>query len=262
MRIMKQLFLSVVLLCTLLGAGCSPGSSAGTAESATPGTTPSSTTSNSETTQPTHALGAIVDWADVIRFEGITYQAADSGVGRLLKEEDLGPKFAKVKHRLQDNVNEPAYIIKNGDAGYLDPGTPVYEMKGYDTSFRLVAYDGKALKLYEVVSNMRAAEVSDYLDIEGKVRHIGVYGDFDGTRKLGVIREPEKVRYLVSTIMEAPLEVEPGSIPEDGRVYFLAFHLEDGTATVQTYYADRGMMYMGISLPKKAQQTIERSVRG
>lgn len=88
-----------------------------------------------------------------------------------------------------------------------------------------------------------------------------MYGDFDGTRKLGEIRDPEKVRYLVSTIMEASLQVEPGAMLDDGKVYFLAFHLEDGTATVQTYYADTGGMYLGISLPEKAQDIIERSVR-
>ncbi len=254
---MKRLFLAAASLCVFLSTGCAP--IEGTAPNAAP-----STTSNSETTEPTHALGAIVDWADVIRFEGITYMAASEagGVGRPLRKEDLGPKFAEVKHRLQGNVDDPAYRTKNGDAGFLEAGTPVYEVKGYDPSFRLAAYDGKTLKLYEVVLNMRAEEVSDYLDIEGKVRYIGVYGDFDGTRKLGVIRDPEKVRYLVSTIMEASLQVEPGAMLDDGRVYFLAFHLEDGTATLQTYYADTGGMYLGISLPEKAQRAIERSVRG
>jgi hypothetical protein len=79
---MKQSFLTAVLLCALLSAGCSSGSSAGT--------TPSKT-SNSEPTEPTQVIDAIVDWADVIKFNGITYLVTHSDVGRPLRKEDLGP---------------------------------------------------------------------------------------------------------------------------------------------------------------------------
>ncbi len=243
---MKRLFLSTVLLCTLLSTGCSTDSGA---------STPPSSTS--------------IRWAEVIKFDDITYLATHSDAGRPLKKEDLGPKFAEVKHRLQGNVDDPGYRIKNGDAGYLNEGTPVYEVEGYDPSFRLAAYDGKAPKLYEVMMNPRAEEVSDLLDIEGKVRHIGVNGDFDGTsRELAAIKDREEVRSLVSMVVEAPLEVKPGSFDDNGKVYFLVFYLEDGTAMLQTYYADRdtmhlgGTTHLGITLPEEFQRTIERAVKG
>ena len=250
---MKQSFLITVLLCASLSAGCSSGSSAGTAPS---------TTSNSEPTEPKHVIGAIVDWADVLKFDGITYLATYGDVGRPLKKEDLGPKFAEVRFRLQGNINDPEYRTKNGDAGYLDPGTPVYVVKGYDPSFRLAAYDGKTLKLYEVLTNPKAEEVSDLLDIKGKVRYIGVNGPKDHATELATIRDPEEVNSLVSVIMEAPLERAPGSFDDSGKVYFLVFYLEDGTATVQTYYADLNAMYLGLTLPEEFQKTIERSLRG
>ena len=278
---MKRLFLIAVLLCVFLSTGCWPGtdakgdagetakanakansdSNAGKAQDATADTRPDSADA---------APSSIVDWADVIRFEGITYLAADSGVGRPLRKSDLGPKFAEVKLRLQDDANSQRCCIKNGDAAYLDVGTPVYEVNGYDPSFRLAANDGKALKLYEVLVNYRAEEGADYLDIEGKVRYIGIEADArwieprPGIKRteLAAIKNREEVRSLVATIMEAPLIVEPGSFPEDGKVYFLAFHLEDGTATVQTYYADRNGMYFGISLPEEFRRTIERAVSG
>ncbi len=270
--IMKRVFLSAVVLCALLSSGCSP--EAGTAPDTPPSAAPS-TTLHSEATEPTSFPMAIVDWADIVKFEGITYLAASEagGVGRPLKKEDLGPKFAEVRHKLQDNVNDPAYETKNGDAGFLEPGTPVYEVEGYDPSFRLAAYDaygGKTLTLYEVMSNPKAKEASDYLDIEGKVRYIDIEAEVrfieprrgKGRVELATIRDREQVRSLVSMVMEAPLEVEPGSFDDNGKVYFIAFHLEDGTASVQTYYADEGKMYFGASLPKEFQETIERAVRG
>ncbi len=261
---MKRLFLLIVLLCVFLSAGCSPDAGAGTVADTTPSATPVKT-SNAESTEPTSFPMAILDWADTVKFGGITYLATDDGVGRPLKEEDLGPKFAQVQHKLQDNVNDLAYETKNGDAGFLEPGTPVYEVRGYDPSFRLAAYDaygGKTLTLYEVMVNPKAEEASDYLDIEGKVRYIGVNGPRSASTELASIRNPKKVRSLVGMIMKAPLQAEPGSFgDENAKVYFLAFHLEDGTASVQTYYADEGKMYFGITLPEEFRRTIERSVR-
>lgn len=259
---MKYLFLSTVLLCTLLSSGCAPEAGTSPATKTVPGAS-----APSETAEPTSFPMTIVDWADTVKFEGITYLAADGGVGRPLRKEDLGPKFAEVQHKLQDNVNDPAYETKNGDAGFLEAGTPVYEVKGYDPSFRLAAYDdaygGKKLTLYEVMFNPKAKEASDYLDVEGKVRYIGVNSDFDGTTELAAIRDPEKVRSLVSMVMEAPLAAKPGSFGnENAKVYFIAFHLRDGTASVQTYYADEGKMYFGVTLPEEFRQTIDRSVRG
>ena len=262
---MKRSFLIAALLCALLSTGCSP--DAGAAPDATPSAAPGAT-SSAEPTESTRVLGAIVDWADTIKFDGITYLAQDSGVGRPLQAQDLGPKFAELKHRLQANVNDPAYETRNGDAAFLEAGTPVYEVKGYDPSFRLAAYndihEGNNPTLYEVMGNPRADESSDYLDIEAKVRYIGVISSRDGKTELAAIRDREEVRSVVDMIMEAPLEVsEPGSFgDENAKVYLLAFHLEDGTASVQTYYADEGKMYFGVTLPEEFPETIERAVQG
>jgi NAD(P)-dependent dehydrogenase (short-subunit alcohol dehydrogenase family) len=38
------------------------------------------------------------------------------------------------------------------DAGFLDPGTAVYTMKGYAPSFRLTAYDQGRQTLYEAIT--------------------------------------------------------------------------------------------------------------
>lgn len=261
---MKRVLLSAVVLCLLLSIGCSPG--AGTARD-TPPREAASPSPNDKATEPTQPIAAIVDWSDTVKFGGVTYLMASgeaAEVGRPLKETDLGPKFAEVRHKLQDNVNDPAYEMKNGDAGFLKPGTPLYEVEGYDPSFRLAAYDaytGKTLTLYEVVSNPKAKEASDYLDIEGKVRYIGVNRDFDHRTRLAVIRDPEKVRSLVEMVMESPLQEKPGSFSDrNEKVYYLAFHLEDGTSSVQTYYPNEGKMYFGITLPEEFQEIIERAV--
>ena len=51
----------------------------------------------------------------------------------------LGPVYAETRCRLSDVVTDPDYRSRDGDAGFLDPGTKIYELKGFDPSFRLVA---------------------------------------------------------------------------------------------------------------------------
>lgn len=114
---MQRTFLAIVLLCVLFSAGCSPGSK-------NTGTAVPNSASNTEPTEASTVASAIIDWANVIKFNGIQYLDTYDDVGRSLKKEDLGPKFAEVRFQLNGNVEDPNYRIKNGDAAFYPAGTP------------------------------------------------------------------------------------------------------------------------------------------
>ena len=88
-----------------------------------------------------------VDWIDLVQFNGIQYLAVGGYMGgyfeaadsRGLVAADLGPEFARVKKRLTaTNLGVPQ-CCQDGDAAYLDKGTAVYIVKGYNPEFRLAA---------------------------------------------------------------------------------------------------------------------------
>ena len=56
--------------------------------------------------------------------------------GTPLTEDDLDKEYFTVKRKLSGVVNNPGYISKSGDAAYLDVGTQIYTIKGYDPDFR------------------------------------------------------------------------------------------------------------------------------
>ena len=89
------------------------------------------------------ACNASIDWVDFIQV-GSTQYVAGLQAPAALDESDLGPVFAKVKFKVSGNVCDPNYRIKDGDAAFLESGTPIYRVIGHPASEELAArFNGK-----------------------------------------------------------------------------------------------------------------------
>lgn len=111
-----------------------------------------------------------VDWIDFVQFGGIQYLAVDFGggaVGRGLVDADLGSEFARVQFKHAERHLFGHECCQDGDAAFLDAGTPVYSVKGYKAEFRLAARGEGGLVLYEEDSNHNEMTGADLLDIGG-----------------------------------------------------------------------------------------------
>ena len=207
------------------------------------------------------ACGSI-DWIDFVQFNGIHYIAVDyfgGAAGRDLVEADLGPEFARVKNKYAETY---LFFIpkccRDGDAAYLDAGTLVYIVKGYNPEFRLAAYRDGRLILYEADTNPKAQTGADLLDIGGKVRYIGVNSAQDGVTELATITDPEQVAVLVELVLGSP--VDQTHMTQVGIQYFIAFNLRDGTIVSRGYSPDSGELSRGIMLPDAFGITVEQAL--
>jgi hypothetical protein len=173
-----------------------------------------------------------LDYADFVRVGGITYHADGRPVsGRGLRESDLGGQVAVVRCKLADHlVEDPAQRYLDGDAAYLNKGTALYAVNGYRPGFRLAARRDGELMLFEAVENPRARTWADLLDVAGKVRWIGV--NEGSNRPLAAIRDRQQVARLVDLLLGSRVG-KPTACADDS--VFLAFHLDDGTATTLAY---------------------------
>lgn len=94
---------------------------------------------------------AQIDWVDFIQI-GATQYLAGTGAPPTIQEGDLGPVVARVKFRVAGNICDPNYKPKDGDAAFLEPGTPIYRVNGQPASKvvavrrsgRIIGYVAKA----------------------------------------------------------------------------------------------------------------------
>lgn len=93
--------------------------------------------------------GVAIDWVNVIHMRGITYMV--SSPNPTLTSADLGPVFGTTTFKVDGNIHDPQYHLKDGDATYLPAGTPVYTVKGHPSSVQLAAYVNGVITLYKAL---------------------------------------------------------------------------------------------------------------
>ena len=199
-----------------------------------------------------------IDWVNFIRFNGITYLVTSMRPQDELPASQLGPVFDTVKFKLDGNVHDPNYQMKDGDSAFLAVGTQVYTVNGYKPTFRLAAHFAGHIQLYEVDTNLQARTGADLLDIGGKVLFIGINSEQDGITQLGAIKDLHEIASLVNMILASPIDANRTG--QGTMTYLIAFHLQDGTSVIRAYWKDSGIMQRGIVLPKAFADAVQQAV--
>jgi len=196
------------------------------------------------------------DYVNFVKLNGITYTADRPVVGRMLGAGDLGPVYARVRCSLREKMDPTRGEPQDGDAAYLEAGSPLYQVGGYRPTFRLAAHQDGRLVLFEADTNPRARVGRDLLDLEGKVRRISINSRAHGTTELGVISDPTQVESLVRVLLAGPVDqrVQPAG---EQPVWLLAFHLRNGTATVRAYDPAQRRVERGILVPGRFGELVE-----
>ena len=93
---------------------------------------------------------AMIDWVNFVQV-GSTHYVVELQSPTVLKETDLGPVYAKVKFKVSGNVCDPNYRLKDGDAAFLEPGSPIYQVNGHSPSEQLAAHYNNEILLYNAL---------------------------------------------------------------------------------------------------------------
>ena len=101
--------------------------------------------SGATTVEKTGCPDAIIDWMDVLKLNDIKYTSLDPG-SNTVAEEDIGDALAEVTYMMDENACSD-HQMRNGDAAYLEVGTEIHEINGYESSFRVIA-DGKVYEVF------------------------------------------------------------------------------------------------------------------
>jgi hypothetical protein len=99
----------------------------------------------------TSTCNAQIDWVNFIQV-GSTQYVAGPESPTILQKSDLGPVNAHVKFKVSGNVCDPNYRLKDGDAAFLDAGTPIYQVKGHPSTDQLAAMFNGSLVVYRALT--------------------------------------------------------------------------------------------------------------
>src|SRR5439155_16927006 len=93
---------------------------------------------------------AQIDWGNFIQV-GSTQYVAGPQSPTVLQESELGPVYAHVKFKVSGNVCDPNYRLKDGDAAFLAPGTPIYQVIGQAPGQELAARFNCSIVVYRAM---------------------------------------------------------------------------------------------------------------
>ena len=188
----------------------------------------------------------VAEWVHSV---GITYLAKGSWFGpimangeRAMTADDMGPELYRVAFRSVGYAG--SYRYQDGDATYMNPGTPVYAVKGYVPEFRLATLEEGRVTVFEADTNPLATTGEDLLDIRGKVTAIDILSEEDAKTVLGTIDGERPGERFAELVLESPVDQEWWD--HDGPRYFLGFRLADGTSVVRSFWLESGELSRGI----------------
>jgi len=93
----------------------------------------------------------IIDWVNFVQIGSTRYVAGPESPS-VLPEGDLGLIYAHVKFKVSGNVCDPNYRLKDGDAAFLDPGAPIYQVIGHAPAEQLAARFNGVIIVYRAMS--------------------------------------------------------------------------------------------------------------
>jgi len=170
----KRFMLLLTVLAAVL-AGCSPRSGSGTGPS----------------------VSSSIDWVDFVKLDGRMYTGL---YNRVIRDPELVTNrvAGEVKFRVADSVTDPGYRIRNGDAAYLAPGTPLYQVEGFGPDELIAVRDESRIggyRLYAEDSFFRTI-LRHYPDIpKDRVERIELF-EAGAVRAFRTLTGEEKDRFI------------------------------------------------------------------
>lgn len=97
------------------------------------------------------SCNAQIDWVNFIQVGSTQYVAGPESPS-FLQASDLGPVYAHVKFKVSGNVCDPSYRLKDGDAAFLEVGSPIYQVNGHPPGTQLAARFSGQIVLYRAIA--------------------------------------------------------------------------------------------------------------
>jgi hypothetical protein len=175
---------------------------------------------------------SVIDLVDFIKWDGVTYDGIYSGA--LADKKYIGEKIGEVKFRVADNVTNPNYKIRNGDAAFHEKGTEIFAIAGNPQYIAVKSpRDINGYRVYFSRDNIEYKWHYKDMPIQ-KVKTIEIYLAYtqEGAKKMAALTLPKDVNKFLEIITNS--KDSPGFQPStehgDPTYYEMVFYTDEPIA--------------------------------
>ncbi len=192
---------------------------------------------------------AEISWADVLKINDIKYENRPDDKSNLVIEK--GKKLGEVSFKMAGKACS-GHKLKNGDATFLEIGTPIYEVKGYPSSFMVFAKD----RVFIVDQNKKAKSAKDLYPLKDYVQNIYLASNEDGSR-LHTFSSISTTQFIKEW---ENLKVKRNVDYKDDPI-FLEIELKNGVLFTLLYSEENNIFPVGVKGNKKIKEIIEKELK-
>src|SRR5690625_4976803 len=148
--------MTLLLICSLFATACSSNSLSNT---------------DSHTGTNPHI---IIDWIDFVKIEDAEYHSTYTGI--IADPKYIAEEIGRVNFKVDENVTNPSYHIKNGDAAFWEEGTKIFSVKNMPEFIAIK--DNSKINGYRIYSSQINSDSYQltYKDIDQeKINKIEIY---------------------------------------------------------------------------------------
>ncbi|MCC3355710.1 hypothetical protein [Bacillus sp. REN16] len=175
---------------------------------------------------------SIIDWVDFIKMDGKEYNGIHSGV--LADEQFVGEKIGSVKFKVADNVTNPSYKIRDGDAAFHEKGTEIFKIK--DQPHLIAVKDTHSINGYRVYYSKDDIEYQWHfknMPIE-KVKRIEIYQVYTplGNKQVSKLTKNAEVKSFLQLLENSKTDpnFQPDTEKGDPIYYEMIFYTDEPIA--------------------------------
>ncbi|QED46077.1 hypothetical protein [Cytobacillus dafuensis] len=199
-----------------------------------------------------------IEWVDMVMINDIKYQHhfPDQTDGNIPLSIEKGSEIGKVTYKMADSACSN-HKTKNGDAAYLEKGTPIFEIKGYPSSFVVVAND----RVFVAEENKKAKTAGELYAMDQLVKNIYIESTEDGSR-MHTFSQSSKDKFLDAWYQLKLEDVEKlyKEGKQEGKRVFLEIELNNGVTFRELYWADSNTFHSGAIGNKEIKEIIDHEL--
>ncbi|ALC84473.1 hypothetical protein AM499_00540 [Bacillus sp. FJAT-22090] len=184
----------------------------------------------------------IIDWVDFVKINGKEYEALYSVI--IADPKNIGEKIGEVKFKVSDNVSNPSYRTKDGDAAFWNKGTEIFSV--IDREDLIAIQDKNSINGYRIYYSRSEDSNFNYHYKDINLETINKIELYDGnTILINTLKNETEINDLLSILNEGTVSASfsPNTTHGDPATYHIVLYGEEEIGYYYSLFFDGNVWF-------------------